>query len=290
MHTIWLIIEFAFWLIVIASFLHTLLTHFILWYELRLSALLKGQSAEIPWFILTKSFLIEFVCVFLNCIVFPIGFSKHAFNRSIPHSLETSNPLASNLPVLLVHGYLHNQSAWLWFIHALQKQAGIGAIFSLNLNPPCASIVEFAEILKNKIHAIQTETGAEQIILIGHSMGGLVSSYYCEYLAPPGEINKIITLGTPFQGTRTGVLGVGKEIIEMAPESSFLSDLNERIQQSKVPYYTIASKIDNMIVPWEAALLPEGEAKEQLVLEDYGHMRLLISNIVVEQVSTWIRS
>jgi triacylglycerol lipase len=131
--------------------------------------------------------------------------------------------LDAQTPILLVHGYRQNQMDWLWFRYQLRNQ-DLGPVYSLNLHPATVSIAKLAQLVKNKVQDIQAETGQSQIILIGHSMGGLVSSYYAEFLANPGQILSIITLGSPFQGTKLAALGCGQNVLEMAPNSSFKSN------------------------------------------------------------------
>jgi hypothetical protein len=48
--------------------------------------------------------------------------------------------------------------------------------------------------------------------------------------------------------------------------------------------------MDNLIVPWQSALPITGAGEDdQLVLEDYGHLKLLISPIVLDQVVKWLK-
>jgi pimeloyl-ACP methyl ester carboxylesterase len=288
MHFIGVLIKAALCGIILVTFLYSFLTHFILWVELRLLTLTsspKQIKAVIvpPWSKLLKSFIIEFGCTVLNILLYPFQF----FSKVQQPKCKMS--FSSAIPVIFVHGYLHNQTAWFWFTRHLQKRPAIGALYSINLFLPFASISELGKILKVKIKDIQIETGSSQVILIGHSMGGIVCSYFCEYLAKPNEVAMVITLGSPFKGTRVAALGFGQNAKEMSPNSPFLSELAQRIQESKVPYYSIASKIDNIVIPWQSALLSKGSIeKNQLILEDAGHLRLLISSLIIEQVARWI--
>jgi triacylglycerol lipase len=272
----------------LVSFLYNFLTHFILWREIILLTLASNHPQvnivmPYPWFNLIKSFFIEFSCTLLNILLYPIRFiSKEQKQIGSLYS-------PSALPVLFVHGYLHNQMAWFWFNRHLRNKPEIGALYAINLFPPFAPISELAKQLKDKINDIHIETGSSQVILIGHSMGGIVCSYFCEYLAKFREVAMVITLGSPFKGTRIAAFGFGKNAKEMCLDSPFLTALAARIKLSKIPYYSIASKVDNIIVPWQSALLSNKAAtKTQLVLEDHGHLQLLISPLVMGQVASWI--
>ncbi|HEV2523761.1 MAG TPA: alpha/beta fold hydrolase [Gammaproteobacteria bacterium] len=288
MNLIWLLIKTAFCLLIIIAFLYNFFTHFILWMELRLLTIGPNNvhakiGMRYSWLNLIKSFFIEFCCILVNILLYPIRFiSKKQKQISSLHS-------SSAIPILFVHGYLHNQMAWFWFIRHLQKKPAIGALYTINLFPFFASSRELAEQLKEKINHIQRETGSYQVILIGHSMGGIICSYFCEYLAKFRQVAMVITLGSPFKGTRVAAFGFGKNAKEMCPASLFLTELRARIKLSRVPYYSIASKIDNVIIPWQSALSSdESETKTQLIVEDHGHLRLLISPLIIQQVADWI--
>lgn len=277
---LWSFVKVFLIFLVLISLLHGIVTHFIMWFELRLKSLQGELAGKIPLLTILKSFFIEWFCNFSR--FFLSAFQLFSRKKAITHNPE-------GIPILLVHGYLQNQTDWLWFKNRLQKNPDIGPIYSFNLYGPFDSIAKYAEKLKSEIADIKAETGQDKIILIGHSMGGLVSSYYSEFLAKPGEIAKVITLGSPFQGTRLAALGYGENVKEMSPASSFLQHLTSRIQHSSIDYHYVASQIDNMIVPWQAAIPAHNtSANHQLILQDHGHLRLLISPRVVKQVADWI--
>lgn len=282
---LWGIFKTLLVLLLVISLLHGLVTHFILWFDFRLRSLQGELPGKIPLLTILKSFCIEWFCNFTRFFLSPF----QLLSRKPSHHLNNSG-----IPILLVHGYLQNQSDWLWFKHRLEENPHIGPIYSFNLCSPFDSISKYAEKLKEEIADIKAETKQDHIILIGHSMGGLVSSYYSEFIAKPGEVVKIITLGSPFQGTRLAALGFGENVKEMSPNSSFLQDLTNRIPQSSIAYHYVASQIDNMIIPWQAAFPPHivpahhKALDTNLILDDHGHLRLLISPKVVKQVMDWL--
>ena len=99
-------------------------------------------------------------------------------------------------------------------------------------------IQEYASELKSIIQLAKDCTGSEQVILIGHSMGGLVSR---KYMVDYGNtsVNKLITLATPHYGfnefTRPEIIfmmlnfftGRQKEVEQMRPKSDFLKELDK---------------------------------------------------------------
>lgn len=265
--------------IIVFSGLHVSVSHFIAYIELRLESMKRfflPEENKLPSaFVFVKSYLLEVFAMVMTVLVTPL--------MLLPFRPETSG----KRPILLLHGYMHNQTGWIWIRRELEKE-GLGPIYSMNLLPPFASIPQLAEKVAKKINSILEETKSDSVILVGHSMGGLVASYYTEYLSDNGQTDRVITIGSPFHGTRLVALGHGHNVAEMAPNSGFLAELRQRVADSKVPYHLIASKLDNIVVPWKSALIKEAGI-QHLVLDNCGHNSLLISTAVTKQITEWIK-
>jgi pimeloyl-ACP methyl ester carboxylesterase len=64
-----------------------------------------------------------------------------------------------------------------------------------------ASNIDTANLLKTKIQKIKSDTGATKVDIIGHSMGGLVARYYIENDGYNNDVDKLIFLNTPHNGS-----------------------------------------------------------------------------------------
>lgn len=190
-------------------------------------------------------------------------------------------------PILLVHGFCHNQTGW-GFLRRRLAEAGLGPVYSLNLGGPFERIEVFAERVARKAARIEAETGIKELVLIGHSMGGLVSAYYTEHLAPEGKVTDVIALGSPLNGTLLGALGHAITAIQMTTGSPLTRDLTARMAANpRVRYYQVASTLDNMILPARAALVGDN-AERQRMLDDHGHVMLIFSRRVADQIAAWL--
>ena len=120
------------------------------------------------------------------------------------------------------------------------------------------SISEYAKRLGNIVELIKYRTGREKVIIIAHSMGGLVVR---EYIKNGGEssVYKLIMIGTPNHGVNGSIAencdkifinrGAKLECAEMTAGSDFLKKLNEGDETfGSVKYYTIRGEGCLMII------------------------------------------
>ena len=89
------------------------------------------------------------------------GWAPRRWDRSAP----------GRIPILLVHGYLCNRGLWWWLRRRLRARRHVVA--TINLEPPLAGVDRLAAQLGERIEALLAETGAEKVLLVTHSMGGL---------------------------------------------------------------------------------------------------------------------
>ena len=88
-----------------------------------------------------------------------------------------SRPGSRATPVILVHGVLVNDGVWFTMRRYLARH-DVGAVYTINYGPTYDDIEHFAEQLGAKIESVCAATGAAQVLLVGHSMGGLVARAY----------------------------------------------------------------------------------------------------------------
>jgi len=197
-------------------------------------------------------------------------------------------------PILLVHGYLHNGSDWYTILDELKKE-GLGPVYTIDLGDGTLdgkfwSIRDYAEQVGKKVAEIQEETGWDEIALVGHSMGGIVSSLYATKLADYGTVTDVIAIGSPFKGSPLAdCFAIGSCGEEMRPDSSLLEEVRQGIKQApEIEFYSIASETDE-VVPLSSALYNE-DPQKQLIVEDEGHVALLTSAKVAKTVASWLKT
>ncbi|MYM37079.1 alpha/beta fold hydrolase [Duganella sp. FT94W] len=178
-------------------------------------------------------------------------------------------PDAQGLPVLLIHGYACNSGYWLpmskWLARARISHYGI------DLEPPGAAIDEFAPQVHAAVERLCRETGSAQVIIVGHSMGGLVARAYLRRYGA-AHVARVITLGTPHYGTALAHFGPGSNAAQMRRDSDWLNALAaSEANTQRTLISSIYSVHDNIVAPQDSSALP---GARNLVFGAIGHVAL----------------
>lgn len=143
--------------------------------------------------------------------------------RTIAANVGTSAPIGSlsiqvrPRPVVMVHGFSSTWEAWTQYLGpsgylTAQGLAGFavgdgqapGAMRTGDLTNPAGrtnTIAENAAVLSEYIQGVKKATGAEQVDLIAHSMGGLIARYYIDRVMGTRDVAQLLMLGSPMAGT-----------------------------------------------------------------------------------------
>lgn len=203
-------------------------------------------------------------------------------------NLEKRNPTKvenSQKPILLIHGFMHNSSAWINYRKRLME-ANCGPVFTINLGQPFASIDKHADKVRQQVDVIRKVTGRNDLMLICHSMGGLVGAKYALDLSSDTKVTDLVTIGTPWEGTYAAYLGLGKDAKEMTHGCSYVQDLNTRISETSIRRLYIASETDEIILPPRSALLSSDQGAERLPIQNLGHLGILYSDHIADKICT----
>lgn len=197
---------------------------------------------------------------------------------------RVADPATAGMPVVLVHGYVHNRSAFLVMSRAL-KRAGFRWVHGLAYNPLVDDVPASAAMLATEVERVLAASGASACQIVGHSMGGIVARYYVQELGGEDTTDTVVTLGSPHRGTFTAYLGPGRAAAQLRPGSPFLRRLEETARPSAVRWISYYSDMDLTIVPAANAKLAHPALQATNVrLCDTGHLSLLLSGRVLRSL------
>ena len=182
------------------------------------------------------------------------------------------------MPVVLVPGIYCNAGLWGWMRRRLAA-LGVAHTWAVTLEPPLAGIDELAERLLEKIEQICAASGAERVVVVGHSMGGLAARA-CRGPAARARIARIVTLGTPHHGSSIARWAGGRNGRQMRPGSAWLAALDAG-GTGAVPVVSVFSWHDNFVAPQDSGLLV---GAHNVALAGIGHLSLAFSGAVAQRV------
>jgi pimeloyl-ACP methyl ester carboxylesterase len=180
------------------------------------------------------------------------------------------------LPVLLVHGFICNHRVWNKVSLALRRDGH--TVLSLDLEPLFASIDDYAPMINHAVDTLLGQTGASKVVLVGHSMGGLAIRAWMRAFGTE-RVARIITLGTPHQGTQIPQWFSIPNVSQMAWHSDWLADLS----QSETPAHRELMHLalthhDHVVHPQRAQTLDGVQVSE---FTGIGHMQMCLDNEVI---------
>lgn len=196
-------------------------------------------------------------------IIFVHGHSKSEVKGYSPTSLEEFQNeltkegyedmgiiLPSDYPPQLTKGIWSSKKISVITTYYSNKYDKLGDIVGPDDNQ---HIIEYAKRLRDVVNVVKHNTGKNKVIIIAHSMGGLVSRTYIKYYGGINSVDKLIMIGTPNHGTY-GVVSFGcgtilagrnptPECQDMEAGSDFLINLNSNDETiGDIKYLTIIGK------------------------------------------------
>ncbi len=185
----------------------------------------------------------------------------------------------ARLPVVLVHGYVGNRGIWRPFARLLRGRGE--SVWAATYEPVYGSIESSVPQLAAQIDAARAAGGQGRVILVAHSMGGLVVRAYLRAHGGAG-VARVVTLGTPHRGSMHARLGAGANAREMEPGSAWLEGLESAERAGlAAPLVSIYSHHDNFVAPQSFAAHPQAR---NVALAGVGHSALHHSRAVRELV------
>ena len=182
--------------------------------------------------------------------------------------------------VVLVHGFLCNRALWrLWF--APLRAAG-HAYEAVNLEPVFGSIDDYAPRIEDAVTRLLAHTGASRVALVGHSMGGLAIRAWLRRV-PPDQLKRvarIITLGSPHQGTRITHSAPSQNGQQMLFQSDWVQALGHGEDAARRALMHIALNLnDNICIPQRQQVLPGVPVTE---FRGIGHLEMCLNPRVID--------
>lgn len=209
---------------------------------------------------------------------------------------------AQKVPVLFVHGFSGSGHHWLPIINELDRERFQPWIVQY---PSGLRLDLISRVLNEKITELQLQYSFKKLIVVAHSMGGLVArGFINRNVAQEGEsaVDLFVTISTPWQGDDAAQMGVSQAPVvvpswyDMVPGSPYASSLFEQPLPEKLPYFLlfsyqgkgslISSANNDGTVTLKSQLLPKAQdAATRVIGYDEGHVSILQNKQVVNKLN-----
>ena len=194
------------------------------------------------------------------------------------------SPLAERPPVLVLHGFMGTRGAMYPLVQRLWRDGF--TVFSESLGLlNTGDVRRSAATVAEEVERILERTGARAVDVVAHSMGGLIALYYVQQLGGAAHVRKIISMGTPYQGTWAGLVGVAalgglaRGTWQILPGSQLLAQLRQGGLPAGPRFYNIRARGDTLC-PFEKSRLPGATE----IVVPLGHASLVMSRAVYRRI------
>jgi pimeloyl-ACP methyl ester carboxylesterase len=195
-------------------------------------------------------------------------------------------PDSSAPPVLLLHGYGCNSGYWA-FLTPLLDAAHV-SYAALDLEPMGGDIDGYVPLVERAAAELLAATGAGQLAIVAHSMGGLVARAWLRAHGP-ARVARIITLGTPHHGTSLASRAPGANARQMRRSAGPQPGAGEWLRaldgsedmQARALITSIYTHHDNIVAPQTSSHLP---GARNIAFGGIGHVALGSNRRVLAQV------
>lgn len=232
------------------------------------------------------------------------GIAQEAANPggSLPGSNDwTCKPTAEHpRPVILVHGTSANrQTNWTTYVPLLKNEGYCvfaptygtlpGTAWPTSALGALLPLEQSAGQLSDFVDDVLAATGASKVDIVGHSQGTLMPNYYVKFLGGAAKVDKYVSLAPLWGGA--GAFWAGEitafakqfglaplqeqtfgrmcaACLDMAPGTDFIVKMNEGGPYAPgVTYTNIATRYDELVVPYTNGLVPGPDTTNIVVQE-----------------------
>lgn len=195
-------------------------------------------------------------------------------------------PMGKGTPILLIHGLFHNSSAWLVMKRRL-REAGYTNLHTYQYNSFTRGFDEAVEGARLRLNAILRNSPDGKVILMGHSLGGLVCRCAVDKDIYRDKVAGIIALGSPHGGSDLAWFGGNRMSRGLIPGREIPTKVSQ-VADPDCPKLAIYTLVDDFVFPLET-LRPNSPGWEERLCSPMGHVWMLYSEEVTGMVIDFLR-
>ncbi|MFJ8085388.1 alpha/beta fold hydrolase [Streptomyces sp. NPDC096205] len=209
-----------------------------------------------------------------------------ALTASTPATAAQPTHDAPTNPVLFVHGWGGTGARWDTMVDWFKADGWPDDYLHTWTYDFHQTNLNTAKEIAAEVDKLLAATGASQVDIVSHSMGGVSSRWYLKYLGGSPKVESWVSLGGPNHGTQNADKCSDVSCSEIRVDSDFLTALNSGDETPATPRYaTWWSACDTVVNPRTSVLVAGAHNTQAGCLD---HLGLLSDRTVYEQTRDWI--
>ena len=184
--------------------------------------------------------------------------------------------------IILIHGLYHNASGWT-ILRARLRRAGFTNVYALSYPSFMTAFDKPLARLDGFISEVANSLPGKPVILIGHSLGGLLARACVERPGGAANILAVITLGSPHKGSKLAAIGLGALAQSLRYRGPLFKKLESERSDPPCHCFSLYSPLDNMVLPGDGLRVPYAGWTE-FETGPVGHVAMLFNGAVAKKI------
>lgn len=201
----------------------------------------------------------------------------------------TASAATSHIPVVFVHGFTGSASNWTTAESVFEADGySSGDLFPYQYDWSQSNKTSAAG-LATYVQQVLAKTGAGQVDIVNHSMGGLVSDWYIKELGGQQYVRHLASIAGANHGTTAAEACLEDEsCVEMTPGSAFITTVTSGDEApGATKYATWYSPCDGVINPYTSTEL-SGATNNLVACQT--HIGYLTDTVTLNAVESFLQS
>ena len=235
---------------------------------------ISGQSGGLVWPV-CRGILTALMAEVVAVLFYPFGWF-----RKFRHE-------GSGTPIVMVHGLFHNASAWTIMMRRLER-AGFENLRTYQYNSFSKNFDQAVAGLEQTLDRVFATHPEGKVILMGHSLGGLVCRAVAGNPRYKDHIAGLVALGTPHNGSELAWLGGNRMSRGLIPNRGIPKAV-AALPDHDCPKLAIYTLLDDFVFPLNM-LHPKRKSWAEIICSPMAHVWMLYSKEVTTLVIKFLRS
>lgn len=183
--------------------------------------------------------------------------------------------LKGKSPVILIPG-ISNKWGFLKHLGDSISQKGHPVYVAAGLKFNFLDIPTSAKIVRSIID----ENNLKEVVIVGHSKGGLIGKYLLIHQNKDEKIKKVIAIGAPFSGSKLANYTLGKSFEELTPQSKIIQEMKRNVKIN-LRITSIIPSFDTRVWHKKGSFL---QGAKNIKIKVNGHHKIVFDKDVIEKI------